>query len=272
MLREINYPESCEYRSGTSNEPINFFLEALSSSESFDLLLGYFSSSAINVLATGFATFIHNGGKVRVIANHILSTKDKEAIIKGTQVQEDDFSYNINDYKKIISSLNEYGVHFFNCLSWLIASKKIEMKVVRPKGSKGISHYKSGVFYDKNGDKVKFKSSCNFTAFGLLENLEELEIKKSWDSKRDEVALIEYEEYFNNIFDQKADFVEHIPFDEVEEAILNNFGDKNIDELLIDEKKLIEKRKSILETGNTKIILDRLETQINSILNLPQLF
>ncbi len=270
MLRDINYPESCEYRSGTSNEPINFFLETLSKSDSFDLLLGYFSSSAINVLATGFATFIHNGGKVRIVANHILSTKDKEAIIKGTQVQEDDLSYSINDYKKIITSLNEYGVHFFNCLSWLIASKRIEMKLVRPKGSKGISHYKSGVFYDKNGDKVKFKSSCNFTAFGLLENLEELEIKKSWDSNRDKTAIIEYETYFNNIFNQESDFVEYVPFDEIEEAILTNFGDKNIEELLIDEQRLIEKRKSILETGNTKIILDKLNLQIKSILNLPE--
>ena len=155
MLREITYPKSNEYRSGTSNEPINFFLEALNNSNSFDLLLGYFSSSAINVLSLGFAHFIYRGGKIRMITNHILSSKDKETIIKGNEVSEDSFSYDVNDYKKIFNSLNEYGTHFFNCLAWLIASKRIKIKVVKPKGSRGISHYKSGIFYDKNGDKIK---------------------------------------------------------------------------------------------------------------------
>lgn len=269
MLRKTTYPESSEYRSGTPNEPINFFLEALSNSNSFDLLLGYFSSSAINVLATGFATFIHNGGKVRIVANHILSSRDKEAIIKGNEVQEDHFSYGLRDYQKIINSLNEYGIHFFNCLSWLISSKRIEMKIVRPKGSKGISHYKSGIFHDTKGDKVKFKSSCNFTAFGLLENLEELEVKKSWNTPSDEAAVSEYQDYFNNIFNQKADFVEYLSFNEIEEAILNNFGNKNIQELLVDEKKLIEKRKLIFENEKTRIILEKLQKQIESLLDLP---
>jgi superfamily II DNA or RNA helicase len=269
MLKSIEYPASNEYRSGTPNEPINFFLEALENSISFDLLLGYFSSSAINVLSLGFAHFIHRGGKVRIIANHILSVKDKEAVITGSQVKEDAFFYNVNDYQKILKSLDEYGAHFFNCLAWLIASKRIEMKVVKPKDSRGIAHYKSGVFYDGN-EKVKFKSSCNFTAFGLLENLEELEVKQSWNSKSDSLAIAEQERYFNEIFNEEADFVEYIPFEEIEEVILKDFGGKEIDELLIDEVRLVEKRKAVLENENTRIILERLKNIINSVLDIPQ--
>ncbi len=67
MLPDINYPRSEEYRSGTENEPIAFYMEALVESKRLDLLLGYFSSSAINVLALGFAKFISSGGRVRLV-------------------------------------------------------------------------------------------------------------------------------------------------------------------------------------------------------------
>lgn len=169
MLTKISYPKSKEYRTSSENEPICFFLQALCASTEFDILLGYFSSSAINVLSIGFAKFLFNGGKVRMIINHILSSKDKTAVILGEASKHDNFSFSINDYNELKSTLNEYGEHFFRCIAWLIASKKITIKVVRPK-SKGISHYKSGIFRDEQNE-VRFKSSCNFTAFGLLENL-----------------------------------------------------------------------------------------------------
>ena len=270
MLRDIKFPLSNEYRSGTENEPINFFLEALENSISFDLLLGYFSSSAINVLSLGFAHFIHRGGKVRIIANHILSSKDKEAFIKGNFVEEEAFNYDVKDLKKILNSLDDYGTHFFNCLAWLIASKKIEMIIVKPKSSRGISHFKSGVFYDEDNEKIKFKASCNFTAFGLLENLEELEVKQSWSSPSDRIAIAEQEKYFIDIFKQKSDLVEYVPFEEIEEAIIKDFGGKEINELLVNEKKLIEKRKKILNNKKTKEILERLDDTIYEKLNSPR--
>ena len=54
-------------------------------------MLGFFSTSAINVLANGFATFLYNGGKMRLIINDILSEEDKAAIQKGTAT--DDLPY-----------------------------------------------------------------------------------------------------------------------------------------------------------------------------------
>lgn len=71
MLKDIQYPDSGEYRTGSKNEPYQFYLEALLNTKSIDLLLGYFSSSAINILSEGFAYFLYNGGKVKMIINHI---------------------------------------------------------------------------------------------------------------------------------------------------------------------------------------------------------
>lgn len=268
MLREIEYPRSGEYRTGTEQEPICFFLNALPASNQFNILLGYFSSSAIHVLSLGFASFIFNGGKVRMVINHILSAKDKETVLKGKEMAETAFDFSDRDFKKIKQALDEYGTHFFNCLAWLISTKRIEIRVVKPKSNKGIAHYKSGVFSDGT-HQVKFKSSCNFTAFGLLENLEELEVKQSWDSKKDVAAIEEYGDYFEQIFKDKADFVEHLPFEEIQEAIIDNFGDKNIQELLVDESKLIQKKWNATQNDNVRKILEKLEKLTNRLINQP---
>ncbi|KAA4746868.1 DNA repair helicase, partial [Bacteroides fragilis] len=82
MLKsDVIWPNSRRFKSRTEWEPLGFFSEALCNSTQFDLKLGFFSSSAINVLADGFATFLYNGGKMRMIINDILSTEDKRAII-----------------------------------------------------------------------------------------------------------------------------------------------------------------------------------------------
>lgn len=63
MLSDILFPPGDEYRTGTDNEPLTSYMEALVESTRLDLLLGYISSSAIRVLSLGFAKFISNGGR-----------------------------------------------------------------------------------------------------------------------------------------------------------------------------------------------------------------
>ena len=162
MLKDVKWSKRRNYSNAGEHEPLEFYLNSLCNSNSFDLLLGYFSSSAIKLLSEGFAKFIHSGGKVRMVVNTFLSDNDRNAIIKGQNnfnSQLIDFS-NLRDLRE---SLDDYGTHFFECISWLIANKKIEIKVIRPKGKNGIAHYKSGVFSDGE-TKVGFSASCNFTS------------------------------------------------------------------------------------------------------------
>ena len=83
MLKDCKWSEDRSYESNSSNEPIEFYLNGLLNSKSYDLLLGYQSSSAINLLSHGFAAFISNGGNMRLVINHILSEKDKKALERG---------------------------------------------------------------------------------------------------------------------------------------------------------------------------------------------
>lgn len=80
MLQDVQWPEDRSYRTNSEDEPFQFYLDGLSNSNRLDLLLGYFSSAAIHVLALGFATFLHRGGVLRMVINNILSKEDKEAI------------------------------------------------------------------------------------------------------------------------------------------------------------------------------------------------
>jgi len=268
-LRNIEIPKSCEYRTGSEHEPLEFFLDALSNSEQFDILLGYFSSTAINILSYGFAKFIANGGRARLIINHLLSKEDKEAIIRGETNEPEVFYGHNPTFKEINENLDETGEHFFNCLAWLIAKDKLTIRLIKPK-NKGISHYKSGLFRTSN-DIIKFKGSCNFTATGLIDNLEELDVKCSWKSKEDATAIKEYENYFDNIFNQKAEFVEYIPVESAVEVIKNNFGDKNLDELLTKEAELV-KKKSQKFNQNIKLRkkLDKINKELVKLTNEPK--
>ena len=262
MLNKVNWSENRDYKTGSNDEPLQFYLDALCNSKTFDLLLGYFSSSAINILSLGFANFIYSGGKMRMIINNVLSDQDKAAIIKGQEQKTFSTIYNFNDINELKESLDEYGKHFFECFSWLIANDKIDIKIIKPKKGKGISHYKSGLFSDGK-NTVGFKASCNFTAYGLLENLEELDCFISGEDDRSNKFIKSQTENFDNIFDKNADFVEYLNIEDVKSAIKNNFGDKNIQELLVQEKYLLEKRKDLFENKNIKKSIKKAIDKIN---------
>lgn len=133
MLKtDIIWPEHRRYKSRTEWEPIGFFSDCLCNATHFDLMLGFFSSSAISVLANGFAVFLYNGGKMRLIVNDILTDEDKNAIAAGTGDIEMPF-FDIFDIQKIKNTLSERDRHFFDCLAWLIRHNRFEVKIIAPK-------------------------------------------------------------------------------------------------------------------------------------------
>lgn len=267
MLTDIIFPIDEEYRSGTDDEPFAFFLEGFVESKRADLLLGYFSSSAINVLSLGFAKFISNGGRVRLIINNVLSSKDKATILKGLDAEEDNNRFTLEDYYGIKDALDSYGHHFFDCIAWLIAQKRIEIRAIKPIGRRGIAHYKSGIFYDGT-NKVRFKGSCNFTASGLMENLEELDLKLSWHYKGD--AFLRHERDYNQIFEGKSDFAALIPFEEIEEAILQEYGGKDLDELLVNEQYLLAQKAKLKHSEATRRVLETIMQKIEAYRASPR--
>ena len=248
MLYEVDWAEDGTYRPGEYNSPEKFFNDCLENSKEFDLQLGYFSSAAISVLADGFASFISKGGKMRLVINHIVSNEDKNAISKGIYGGIID-CFDLTNFEELKKTFDEYTQLFFECLSFLIYSKRIDIKIIKPRNKKGIAHTKSGQFRD--GDSVtSFTGSANFTISGLFNNLEEIKIDRSDSLDPMTRNRIESQRKdFENIMREKKKNIEYLSPEKLISAIKTNYGDKDIDELLDVETKLrkIKEEKKILE-------------------------
>lgn len=237
MLYEVDWAEDGTYRPGEFNSPEKFFNDCLENSKEFDLQLGYFSSATISVLADGFATFISNGGKMRLVINHIVSEEDKDAISKGVQGGIIDCFY-LTNFESLRQTFDEYQQQFFECLAFLIYNKRIGICIIKPRNKKGISHTKSGQFRD--GDSItSFTGSANFTISGLFNNLEEIKIDRS-DSidMMVQKRIMSQRDEFDTIMNGKKKNVEYLSPEKLVSAITTNYGDKDIEELLDVEAKL----------------------------------
>ena len=85
LKNDVIWPDHRQFDSRTEWEPVGFFSECLCNATSFDLMLGFFSSSAIEVLADGFALFLYHGGNMRLIINDVLSEADQNFIVNGKE-------------------------------------------------------------------------------------------------------------------------------------------------------------------------------------------
>lgn len=266
MLKsDVLWPQSRRFKSKTEWEPIGFFSEALCNATRFDLKLGFFSSSAINVLADGFATFLYNGGRMRMIINDILSLDDKSAIVMA---HNKDFiipAFNLNDLQSVKETLSDRGVHFFECLSWLIRNERLEIKIIKPDDGNGISHSKIGVFSD-GLNKVAFDGSCNFSRTALIENRESISAFCDWDSVNDALRVSDIEKDFEMTFSEKDETVSYLSPEEVRTRLCDVFENKDIRQLLSDEEKIIDKHSHEQLPINIVNALYRAKSKVRSII------
>jgi superfamily II DNA or RNA helicase len=237
MLKEnIQWSPHRQYKSKTEWEPLGFFSECLCNSTRFDLMLGFFSSSAIRTLSDGFALFLYNGGTMRLIINNILSAQDKDAIIAGIK-DNSTIPFDLTDIEQLRNTLSEKDRHFFECMSWLIANKRIDIQIIAPKSSIGIAHTKSGVFSDEK-NTVAFNGSCNFTKTALLDNIESIDAFCDWDGDINAAKVQNTIATFEKTFSKQDDSVKYVEPADIISNIANTFGNKSIDELLEQEERI----------------------------------
>lgn len=266
MLKaNVLWPVSRRFKSRTEWEPVGFFSEALCNSTYFDLKLGFFSSSAINVLADGFASFLYGGGRMRMVINDILSEEDRMAIEKGQSAGKSIPYFDLNDIETLKLTLSERDRHFFECLSWLIRYDRIEIKIIRPKDSNGISHSKIGVFGD-GLNKVAFDGSCNFSRTALIENRESISAFCDWDSPNDAVRVRDIATEFEVTFTGSDDTVTYLDAVDVRTKIKQSFDNKEINQLLEDEEKLIDAHSKMLLPDSIIRTLGRARHKVDSII------
>ena len=248
MLNDVKWAEDGVYAPHGKHTPLEFFSNALSNSVIFDIQLGYFNSAAINVLSTSFATFISNGGYMRMAINQIVSARDKEAISSG-MYGGIEAPFNLDSWESIKDGLDEYGEHFFKCLAYLIQEKRIEIQIIKPKSTSGIAHTKKGMFKDEDGMIVGFSGSANFTLGGLFNNLEDISIFLSISPDESiQKRILNQNDEFGNIMASCQPDIEYLSPKDLEIAITNTYGNQDIEDLLDVELKLRSYKKNNKET------------------------
>lgn len=264
LKNNVLWPSSRRFKSRTEWEPIGFFSEALCNATQFDIKLGFFSSSAINVLSDGFATFLYNGGRMRMVINDVLSLEDQQAMM----VSESDIFvpyFDLQNLQEVKRTLSERDQHFFECLSWLIKNDRLEIKIVTPKYGEGIAHSKCGIFSD-GLNKVAFDGSCNFSRTALIENLESLTAFCDWDGQGDICKIEDIAEDFEKTFSGNDDSVIYLKAEEVKAGICANFKHKDIDELMRDEQHLISRRLNDNLPQSILTILNKAKKKVEGII------
>lgn len=242
MLKsDIIWPESCRYKTHSEWEPIGFFSDCLCNSTSFDLMLGFFSTSAINVLSDGFAAFLYSGGRMRLIINDILSDEDRVAIATGSNSDIPLEYFDLSNIKQITETLSERNKHFFDCLSWLIRNERLEIRIVRPAQGTGIAHTKCGTFSD-GVNTVGFEGSVNFSYSALIQNMESMTIACDWNGKTDGARIKDIQKTFDETFSGENPEVVFVEADDLKAQISKSFPPKEILELLEDEVALMNQR------------------------------
>lgn len=198
MLSDLNIKQS--YRSDECNIVREFYTPCLSNSILYQRAVGYFSSSALILVARGLNALIHRGGRMQLAASPYLSEQDIEAINEGYMRRRE------RETQAILTALtgpfDSLAMTRLNFLAWLIEHERLDIKIISLKNQKqfGIFHEKVGLFSDGK-NIVAFTGSPNESVGGLLNNFESIDVYCSWkeaDRERAYQKMLNFENLWEN--------------------------------------------------------------------------
>lgn len=236
-FRDIAFPSTFKYSSDSNHIPLEFYEETFPVASQIDLLLGYFSSNAFKVLARSFSEFIMNGGSMRIITNHVYSLRDKENLIDELSLKNEDKVIDIfADADKLENELRDYGLHFFDCLRYLLKHKRLQIMPVKFNGV-DLAHSKKMILYDGK-DYISTDGSINFTLNSLTRNSESFEVNAPWKGEIFDRRTKEEIENFELIFSHQHSSYQYISPEYIE-VVINKIGKpKELHDLLEDSIRL----------------------------------
>jgi superfamily II DNA or RNA helicase len=106
--------------------------------------------------------------------------------------------------------------------------------------------------------------------FGLSENLEELEAFLSWENGRSNKLIKKQLKVIDKYFTEQDDDVEYLSAEEIEVAIRDKFGKKDIDELIVQEEELIKKKMGLIKNRKLKDTIIKLHENIDKARRCPK--
>ncbi|MGA8830285.1 MAG: helicase-related protein, partial [Desulfomonilaceae bacterium] len=191
-----DYPFKINY--GPQDDRVrDFYVPALSRSVSYERSSGFFSSTSLSIASRGVAHLIRNKGRMRLLVGAKLNEQDVKAIEKGHDLIERISQSMLCE----LENLEKFIQNKIQALTWMVAEKALEIKVVLPSRngiplssseSHDYYHPKEALFTDSYGDQLGFSGSVNESGQGWENNYETFMIYRSWDDSAPYLKQIKY--------------------------------------------------------------------------------
>ena len=176
VLRDLALQD--EYRSGGDDVVRGLYGPALRASSGYYRAVGFFSSSALEVLGAPLGEFAHRNGVMKLVTSVRLTAADVAAIREGLARRE---AVENRLVETIAEEFREpLGKGTF-LLASMLATGHLEVKIAIPLDGYGIYHEKVGIFLDGTGDSVAFCGSSNESRSAFEANYECVDVFRSWD-------------------------------------------------------------------------------------------
>ena len=204
MNADLNPLERLPFRRSysTSSDSLlgDFYIPALSNSESYDRSAGFFSTGIIALAPLAFSEFIANNGKIRLICSPNFTKTDLDAVQANYENGHRTRDQIINDLEEYSQS-SEISRSLTTLLSSLVNSDILELRIAIPASNRGLFHDKVGIFGNKNSC-VTFVGSANETmaAWSGFDNHEQIEVFASWNSEDAYLRTREHKRLFNELW------------------------------------------------------------------------
>ena len=179
-----------------------------------------FTAKGLIAAASGAASFIRNGGRIRLICDHTVDPEVLQAIHNGQLAADAALQKTAPREDLLLTAAADIrGRHHLDLAYWLVANGIMEVKVAIQDGH--LFHGKSGIVADAYGNRVAFAGSLNETRSGWLRNWEsvhvyndggdiehleatETEFQALWQNRADGLTIIDLPAYYRDYIIEQA--------------------------------------------------------------------
>ena len=130
---------------------------AMAVSEEVSIMMGFFSSASLSEIAPGLANFLNNTQEtLRLVISPFISEADQTALRDG---MADAPTLAEASAEQLSPSSDELANHTLKCLSWLISSGRLEIRIALMRDAL----FHSKVWYFRNGpSEAVLHGSANY--------------------------------------------------------------------------------------------------------------
>ena len=241
QLNTVYFPHRCDVDQ-------KLFSPIAARARTFECMSGYFSSGVLRELAHAISFYLLSSDdrKMRfIIGPNLSSADDIDALHSAIYSGDDLIPFLFEDVDISLDNLKSKTVKM---LSYLVAIKRLEIKIAVMADSEGIFHNKLWLFETDQGS-VAIHGSGNSTAAGTGKNSEQFNVTRAWQNANEQNTYDMFRGEFDLVWSETDDAVLCTPLNEKTLEHISNIYDsvKNNDSNVKNLKDFI---KSIIDDSS----------------------